>query len=224
MRHLSHNMQDKQIRIKNFLEFLIKKHNSSTHIIFSNEPPSYRFEDKIINISLIDLKNETLSELLWTVAHEYRHHLQYMGKVSPEIRTHYVTRLDKLKQCKDSIKKNSYSLLLIPIMIAVLKDYPLLMFLFNLPILTIFLFFVNRPGIDFYIWLSDQKILEFEKSLERDADLFANQEVGTGSLVWGKYQSDPDFSVEKTQHPSHKERFLTALKYKINPQIYEFLD
>lgn len=217
------SIYQKQEKIKNFLNFLIHKYNSPTNIQFSLEPASFRFEENTINMSLIELKNDSIEELLWTIAHEYRHHLQFMGKVNNEFKNHYLTRLFKIKQCKDSIKRNSYSLLLIPIMIGIFKDFPILMLCMNLPIITLFLFFVNKPGIDLYLWLSDESNLKFEKKLEKDADFFANCEVGTGNLVWGRFKDDLDFSESKTQHPSHEERYLESLKFKLNPQIVPFL-
>lgn len=214
----------KKTQINSFLQLLIDKHQSHSAIQYSLDPACYRFENHTINMSLIELKTESIEELLWTVAHEYRHHLQFKGKVCPEYREHYLTHYNKLKQCKDSIKINSCSLILIPALIFLLKDFPILMLFINLPILASFLFFVNRPGVELYIWMNDQKNTNFNKLLERDADNFANEEVGTGYLVWGKHINEPDFDSEKTNHPSHKERFITALKFKINPQIFSFIE
>lgn len=217
------NTDKKKVQIEAFLQLLIEKYQSKTQIVYSLEPASYRFENNSINISLIELKTESLEELLWTVAHEYRHHLQFKGKVNSAFQEHYLIHFKKLKQCKDSIKRNSYSLALIPISILLLKDFPIILLLMNLPILATFLFFVNSPGIDLYLWMHDKKNLDFSKKLEKDADHFANKEVGTGYLVWGKYSSDPDFDSEKTHHPSHKERFIDSLQFRINPQIYDFI-
>lgn len=220
---MNQTMDFKKAQIKNFLDYLCFNHNTQVNLEFGFHNACYQFEEKVIMFSLLDLKNETIEELLWTLAHEFRHHLQYEGKVSAEIQNHYLTKLNKFQQCKDSIKLNSYSLTIIPFLLLAFKEFPLLMLLINLPILTILVFFINKPGVDLYIWLSHRSNLEFEKMIEKDADNFANLEVGTGVLVWGRYKDDDDFDEEKTQHPSHKERYLESLKFTVNPQISQFL-
>lgn len=215
----------KKEKLQEFLEFLCQKHNTSVDLVFEIESACYRFEEKIIHIPIEDLRTESLKELLWTLAHEFRHHLQFEGKVNPEIFKYFQEKLEKITQCKEASRIRINPLFFIPtISIILFSNYvPLSFFIIPFSLVSVYYFFNNKHGVEFNIWLNLSSNREFERLIEKDADDFANKEVGTGHLVWGKYKDQVEFKVRQTQHPTHEERYLESLKFSENPQILNFL-
>lgn len=203
-------------KVNNFLNYLAGKYNFRVNLAFSKVSSHYIGFENTIYLSQKDIDRHSEEELLWIVAHEYKHALLHREKkIWVEELWWFSTYLPYV------------ALFLISILARSLFDEQGVF-------LYIFLGLCALPLVMIKInpfWYNARRFTE-----EELCDQFANEIVGTGQSLWEKRfdEMQTEVKVAKIQliltlgfysptHPLVSERLGTASKYSPNTELIKSL-
>lgn len=215
---MNNDLELKKQLLTNLFNHFKVKHKFDCILTFNPETPTcFELNRKILNIDNLDLKNHSLEGLAWILAHEVRHVMQMDFKLCDDATG---------KSSKLFIKNRRKTFWIFFITFCLLSYFDLGFFREMSLLILAYVFFGGR------IIYSDEYI-RLRRIMEEDADNFANQEVGTGGLVFFNYLSPKNKRKNSKwkkilfgnspldMYPTPYERLQEAMKY---PPKAEVLD
>lgn len=215
---MTEDLDLKKRLLTNLFEHFRLKHKFDCTLTFNPSTPTcFELNQKILNIDDLDLKNHSLEALAWILAHEVRHVMQMDFKLFNDL----TGRSSKV------FHKNRRKTFWMFFITFCGLSYLNLGFVQEMLLLGLaYVFFGER-------FIYSDEYIRLRKEMEVDADNFANQEVGTGGLVFFNYLSPKN--KRKTNrwkkllfgnspldmYPTPYERLQEAMKY---PPKSEILD
>lgn len=211
-------LEDKQRKIIELFKYFCQKHRFNCNLAFGTVT-AYSITDNTLIVDIKDLLRYDMNALAWILAHECRHVMQ--------MQHHLLDNLVVKSMRKYKLNKITSWLLAI------------IMFLVTYTIWKSFIISWFVSGIFFYLIgnriIFNKDYVLLRREMELDADNFANQEVGTGALVFFNYLHPENKTKHKfwkwllgytsrDMYPDPYERVKEASRFSPNKKLLAWIN